>query len=241
MLLTPLLGAALLFDIDGTLADTDPLHLEAFNRVFAPFAEHYDRPRFSRQLQGLANADIARTILPRLPIADAMAILDRKEAAFRDLASTALHAVPGLFALLDRADAAGLPVAAVTNAPRANADLILDGLGIRHRFAALVIGGELAHGKPHPLPYLEGLRLLGAHPEVSIAFEDSRTGIASATAAGIATIGIRTGLDDQALLEAGAVLSADGYDDPRVIDCIAARIAGRPRTGSSADLPAAAR
>jgi HAD superfamily hydrolase (TIGR01509 family) len=223
MILKP--GAALLFDIDGTLADTDPLHLEAFNRTFAPYGHHFDKPRFALELQGLANEAIARRFVPHLSPADGMEVLRGKEETFRDLARSEIHAVPGLFALMDMADAAGLPMAAVTNAPRANADLILDGLGIRHRFRALVIGEELAHGKPHPLPYLEGLRLLGASAEASVAFEDSRTGIASATAAGLATIGIRTSLLHEDMIAAGAVLSADSYDDPAVRTFISSRVA----------------
>lgn len=223
MILKP--GAALLFDIDGTLADTDPLHLEAFNRTFAPYGHHFDKPRFALELQGLANEAIARRFVPHLSPADGMEVLRGKEETFRDLARSAIHAVPGLFALMHMADAAGLPMAAVTNAPRANADLILDGLGIRHRFRALVIGEELAHGKPHPLPYLEGLRLLGASAEASVAFEDSRTGIASATAAGLATIGIRTSLLHEDMIAAGAVLSADSYDDPAVRTFISSRVA----------------
>ena len=216
--------AALLFDIDGTLADTDPLHLEAFNRAFAPYGQQFDKSRFARELQGLANVDIAAAVLPGLSPARGMAVLDEKEAMFRQLAATEIHAVPGLFALLDLADAASIAMAAVTNAPRANAELILAGLGITHRFQALVIGAELPHGKPHPLPYLEGLRLLGADAAISVAFEDSRTGIASASAAGIATIGMRTSLDDAQLRAAGAVLSADGYDDPAVLDFIGERL-----------------
>lgn len=216
----PIPRAALLFDIDGTLADTDPLHLEAFNRTFAPYGHVFDKPRFSRELQGLANVDIAARFVPHLSPAQGMKVLDGKEAMFRELARTSIHAVPGLFALLDLADAAGLPMAAVTNAPRANADLILDGLGIRQRFKAVVIGADLPHGKPHPLPYLEGLRLLGASADRSVAFEDSRTGIASATAAGLATIGIRTSLLHEDLVAAGAILSSDGYDDPKVLDLI---------------------
>lgn len=221
----PMPGAALLFDIDGTLADTDPLHLEAFNRTFAPYGEHFDKARFSRELQGMANEAIARRFVPHLSVEEGMAVMRGKEQIFRDLARTEIHAVPGLFALLDLADAAGIPMAAVTNAPRANAELILDGLKIRHRFKALVIGEELPHGKPHPLPYLEGLRLLGADASSSVAFEDSRTGIASATAAGIATIGIRTSLLDEDMIAAGAMLSADSYDDPAVHALIAAIVA----------------
>ena len=138
-----------------------------------------------------------------------------------DLVSGQIVPVPGLMALLDRADRAGVPMVAVTNAPRANAELLLSGLGVAHRFKALVIGDELEHGKPHPLPYLEGLRLAGAAASASLAFEDSRSGIQSATAAGIATIGMRTGLSHADLLAAGAVASARAFDDPELIRLVA--------------------
>jgi len=222
MILKP--GAALLFDIDGTLADTDPLHLQAFNRTFEPYGHHFDKARFALELQGLANAAIAARFVPHLSPDEGMEVLRGKEAIFRDLARTSIHAVPGLFELMDLADGIGLPMAAVTNAPRANADLILDGLGVRARFKAVVIGEELAHGKPHPLPYLEGLRLLGADAASSVAFEDSRTGIASATAAGIVTVGIRTSLLHEDMIAAGAAMSVDGYDEPELRSFIEARI-----------------
>jgi phosphoglycolate phosphatase len=217
-------GAALLFDIDGTLADTDPLHLEAFNRTFAPFGHHFDKARFALELQGKANEAIAARFVPHLPPDEQNAIMASKEALFRALARTQIHAVPGLFALLDLADSHAIPMAAVTNAPRPNADLILNGLGIYNRFKVIVIGDELAHGKPHPLPYLEGLRLLGATAAHSMAFEDSRTGIASATAAGLATIGIRTSLAPADMQAAGAIISADSYNDPAVLAMINDRL-----------------
>lgn len=217
-------GAALFFDIDGTLADTDPLHLEAFNRTFEPYGQHFEKERFAVELHGMANEAIARKFVPHLSAEEQAAVMLAKEATFRALAASEVHAVPGLFALLDLADAAGLPMAAVTNAPRLNARLILDGLGITHRFKALVIGEELAHGKPHPLPYLEGLRQLGANASVSVAFEDSRTGITSATGAGLATIGIRTSLKHDDMIAAGASTSAARYDDPVLLEFIAAHI-----------------
>jgi phosphoglycolate phosphatase len=58
--------------------------------------------------------------------------------------------------------------------------MMLSGLGIMQRFKAVIIGDELPHGKPHPLPYLEGLRAVRAAPELSLAFEDSRSGVQSA-------------------------------------------------------------
>src|SRR5438067_216018 len=135
-----------------------------------------------------------------------------KEAIFRELASDGIRPLPGLMELLDLADRADIPMAAVTNAPRLNAEMMLSGLGVAHRFKALVIGDELAHGKPHPLPYLEGLRATGAAPGRSVAFEDSRSGVRAAFAAGIATVGIRTTLGHDDLIEAGAAMTAERFD-----------------------------
>ncbi|WP_407117355.1 HAD family hydrolase [Bradyrhizobium sp. LMG 9283] len=210
-------GRALLFDIDGTLADTDPLHLKAFNQVLGPHGHVFDHARFSRELQGFANVAIGDRFLPHEAPERRAAILDEKEEVFRTLVVGQIAPLPGLMALLDRADSAGIPMVAVTNAPRLNAELLLSGLGITHRFKALVIGAELPHGKPHPLPYQEGLRFVGARPETSIAFEDSRTGVKSATAAGIPTIGIRTSLSHADLVASGAITSASAFDDPALL------------------------
>ena len=213
-------GKALLFDIDGTLADTDPIHLAAFNRVLGPHGHVFDHARFGKELQGFSNASIGERFLAQQPPERRAIILDEKERVFRELVSGQIKPVPGLMALLDRADRAGVPVVAVTNAPRPNAELLLAGLGITQRFKAVVIGDELAHGKPHPLPYLEGLRLAGASAHAALAFEDSRSGIQSATAAGIATIGMRTGLSHADLVGAGAIASAKAFDDPELIGLV---------------------
>lgn len=217
-------AAGLLFDIDGTLVESDPLHLEAFNRAFAPYGHQFDRERFGRELQGLANEAIGARFLAHETPERQWEIMMDKEALFRELASEGVEPVHGLFELLDWADDQGLPAVAVTNAPRPNADLLLDSIGARHRFKAVVIGDELEHGKPHPLPYLEGLRILGADAAHCVAFEDSRTGIRSATAAGIATIGIATGLSETQLLEAGASLAARDYRDQDLLDFVVTRV-----------------
>jgi HAD superfamily hydrolase (TIGR01509 family) len=215
-------GKALLFDIDGTLADTDALHLQAFNEVLGPRGHVFDHRRFTRELQGFSNASIsARFLAGELPDRQ-MAIMDEKEAAFRNLVAGEVRPTPGLMALLARADEAGIPMVAVTNAPRLNAEMLLAGLGIVHRFKAVVLGDELPHGKPHPMPYLEGLRVVNAAANQSVAFEDSRSGIKSASAAGIATVGIATSLSDADMIEAGAVLTAKSFDDPELLRLLAA-------------------
>ena len=213
-------GKALLFDIDGTLADTDALHLEAFNQVLGPRGQVFDHARFTRELQGFSNASIGARFLAGEPPARQAAIIGEKEAAFRKLIAGKIQPVPGLMPLLALADRAGIPMVAVTNAPRLNAEMLLSGLGIMHRFTALVIGDELAHGKSHPMPYLEGLRAVNAAANLSLAFEDSRSGVQSASAAGIATIGIRTSLGHADMVAAGAAMTAKTFDDPELVKLV---------------------
>jgi HAD superfamily hydrolase (TIGR01509 family) len=218
----PASGKALLFDIDGTLTDTDALHLEAFNQVLGPRGHVFDHARFTKELQGFSNASIAERFLADEPVQRRAAIIAAKEQTFRKLVAGRIQPLPGLMALLALADRANVPMVAVTNAPRLNAELLLSGLGLVERFKVLVIGDELAQGKPHPLPYLEGLRAVGAAPEASVAFEDSRSGVQSASAAGIPTIGIRTSLTHVDMVGAGAVMSAKDFDDPELLEFVTA-------------------
>jgi HAD superfamily hydrolase (TIGR01509 family) len=215
-------GKALLFDIDGTLTDTDALHLEAFNEVLGPHGHAFDHARFTKELQGFSNASIGERFLPGQPPERRTIIMGEKEQAFRKLVAGRIQPLPGLISLLALADRADIPMVAVTNAPRPNAEMLLSGLGIADRFKILIIGDELAHGKPHPMPYLEGLRAVGAAPEASVAFEDSRSGVQSASSAGIATIGIRTSLSHDDMVAAGAVMTARAFDDPELLKFVAA-------------------
>jgi phosphoglycolate phosphatase len=217
----PRSGKALLFDIDGTLADTDALHLEAFNQVFGPRGHVFDHARFTKELQGFSNASIAERFLADEPPNCQAAIMEEKEGAFRNLVAGKIKPMPGLMALLALADQASVPMVAVTNAPRLNAEMLLSGLGITHRFKAVVIGDELPHGKPHPMPYLEGLSTVSAAPNLSLAFEDSRSGIQSASAAGIAAVGIRTSLSHADMVAAGALMTAKTFDDPGLLSLVA--------------------
>ena len=135
---------ALLFDIDGTLADTDALHLQAFNQIFGPRGHVFDRARASKELMGFSNASIGERFLPDEPPQRRLAIMEQKEAAFRKLVAGKIEPMPGLMRLLARADQAGVPMVAVTNAPRLNAEMLLAGLGISDRFKRVVIGDELS-------------------------------------------------------------------------------------------------
>ena len=221
---------ALLFDLDGTLTNSDALHLQAFNRILAPLGRSLDPHTYETRVMGFANADIAKWLFADQPEDQHATLLDRKEAAFRDL-SPRLDPTLGLADFLDWADARPLACAVVTNAVRVNADHMLGALMLKHRFRTVVIGDELEHGKPHPLPYLTGLDRLDADPARTVAFEDSRSGVRSAVAAGIACVGLTTSLSAEALLAEGASLTAADFRDPAVRDFVERICFPTPPTG----------
>ena len=217
-------GAALLFDLDGTLVDSDAKHLAAFQRAFAPFGVAVDQETYNTSIHGASNDRIGRMFLAHLTPQGQRAALEDKEAVYRaDLGD--IEPIPGAIALLDFADRLGLGSAVVTNAPRANADAVLAALGLADRLTIVVIGAELERAKPDPLPYLRGLELTGAAASRSVAFEDSPTGVRSAAAAGLAVVGLTTSLDEASLVGAGALFAAADFTDPRIRALIETRLA----------------
>ena len=209
----------LLFDLDGTLTDTDALHFEAYLRLLAPFGRAITRDDYRHRIMGAANEAITAWLFPDRDPAERAALAGRKEELFRGLAGKMTPA-PGLLALLDWAESRGLKMAVVTNAPRANAEMMLGALALAARLPTLVIGDELARGKPDPLPYATALARLGAAAPRALAFEDTRSGVASATAAGVDTFGVTTGLDPAALRAAGAVATIADFRDPQLLETL---------------------
>jgi len=195
--------SALLFDLDGTLIDTDDLHLNAYNQLLARWGKSMSLDYYKAHVMGFPDDMIFSGLFPQAPATQYPELAAQKEAMFRAQLRETVP-VPGVLRTLDYAQAAGIPMAVVTNAPRENAEAMLQGLGIAERFDALVIGGELARGKPDPLPYLTALRLLDASADQALAFEDSLAGVRSAAAAGIHTFGMLSGLEETQLREAGA-------------------------------------
>jgi len=220
--------AALLFDLDGTLVDTDAEHLVAFQRAFAPHGVALDRAEYVASIMGASNEMIGRKFLPHLPHDLREQTLAAKEQAYRDGLGD-IKPIAGVAALLDWADAKGLARAVVTNAPRANAELVLAAIGLAERLPIRVIGGELARSKPDPLPYLTALERTEARAENSVAFEDSLSGVRAAAAAGLAVVGITTSLDAARLIEVGAVFAVADFTDARITALIESRTAARQR------------
>lgn len=203
--------AALLFDLDGTLIDTDHLHFAVFRDLLAEAGHAIDQRFYLEEIHGQMNAAIFARLMPGT---DPEVMSDRKEAAFRDRLAGSVPPMAGAPDLLAQARARGWGLAVVTNAPRANAAAMLSAIGLADAFDTLVIGEECTAGKPDPAPYATAMARLGVTPADCIAFEDSPSGIRSSRAAGALTIGIRSALDDAALRAAGAHASLADFTDP---------------------------
>ncbi|MBU9589631.1 HAD family hydrolase [Burkholderia multivorans] len=194
----------LLFDLDGTLVDTDALHLNAYNALLSRWNRSISVDYYKAHIMGFPDNLIYGGLFPEMAEEKYAELAVEKERLFRAQLTATLTPTAGTEDILAYGERVGARTAVVTNAPRENATMMLNALGLAKRFETLVIGGELEHGKPHPMPYLTALEFLGATAGSAIAFEDSISGVRSASSAGIFTFGMSTALDEARLREAGA-------------------------------------
>jgi HAD superfamily hydrolase (TIGR01509 family) len=201
---------ALLFDLDGTLVDTDHLHHGAFAAIMAERGRDLTLDAYRTHIMGHPNEAILARFFP----GEDMSVLDRKEAMFRASLAASVEPVAGIHALLDWAEIDGAGCAVVTNAPRDNAVAMLAAARLAHRLTTLVIGDECARPKPDPEPYRAAMRTLGVTPSHSLAFEDSASGLRAARGSGAYVFGLSTGLPHEALIAAGAHAVIADFTDP---------------------------
>ena len=206
---------AILFDLDGTLAHTDPIHMRAWQEELAHHELEIDEGFYKERISGRLNPHIVADLLPDLDDLESDALIARKEARFRALAES-LQPLDGLLDLLDWARGANVSVALVTNAPRENATFMLEALGLQDAFPTIVLGHDAPPGKPDPAPYRAALEALGVPADMTLAFEDSVTGVRAAHGAGIPVVGVTTTHAAADLRAAGAFVTASDFRDPAV-------------------------
>jgi beta-phosphoglucomutase family hydrolase len=182
-------GLALIFDLDGVVVDSMPVHALAWRRYLNQLG--ISGMDVEDRMHGRRNDEIVRDFLGA--DADQGAVLEHgaaKERLFREMMLAQLpdRLVPGITEFLQRTS--HVPVALATNAERANADFILDNAGLRPFFRVIVDGSQVAQPKPAPDIYRLAARRLGIAPANCIIFEDSPVGVAAARAAGGRVIGI---------------------------------------------------
>jgi beta-phosphoglucomutase len=185
-------GLAFLFDMDGVIIDSNPLHRDAwvaFNRRYGleTTEEMHER------MYGKRNDEIVRDFYgAALSDAEIFARGAAKEALYREMLHGRLDEtlVPGLKDFLE--EFRGIPMGLASNAEPANVELIVEEAGIRGYFQAIVDGHQVANPKPNPEIYLKVAAILGVAPANCIVFEDSHTGVQAGLAAGMRVVGFRT-------------------------------------------------
>ncbi|XP_024372780.1 uncharacterized protein [Physcomitrium patens] len=208
---------AILFDIDGTIADSDPIHFLAFQEILAEAGYNGGVPIshefFIRQMSGKLNYVIADELMPEMEEKMRVEMMDEKEARYRKLASKDLQPIPGFLQFIEYVKKRGLRRAAVTNSPRLNAEQVISALNIPDFFEIVVAGSECDNPKPHPDPYLKAIKFLGLEPNQCLVMEDSPSGVAAGKAAGSPVVGLLTGHPGAVLKRSGASVLIQNYDD----------------------------
>src|SRR5579862_167210 len=190
-------GLALIFDMDGVIVDSNPMHRESWRAYNRRFGIETDEA-MQQRMYGKRNDEIIRDFfgsdLTEAQVAEHGAA---KERLFREMMAPRLEEslVPGFTRFLQ--DRNGAPAGLATNAERANVDFVLDGISIgniplRSCFRAVVNGQQVSRPKPYPDIYLRVAELLGYDPRNCVVFEDSHSGAEAAHAAGARVVGLRT-------------------------------------------------
>ncbi|KAM7476208.1 hypothetical protein LguiB_023451 [Lonicera macranthoides] len=211
---------AILFDIDGTLCDSDPIHYYAFREMLQeigfnggePISEEF----FVVNISGKHNEELCGVLLPEWDFQKAMKFMDDKEAMFRRLAAEKAQPMKGLDKLCKWVEVRGLKRAAVTNAPKSNAELLISMLGLTDFFEIVILANECERAKPFPDPYLKALHALEVLPNHTFVFEDSVSGIKAGMAAGMPVVGMATRNPEKTLLNAGASFVIKDFDEPKL-------------------------
>ncbi len=218
---------ALIFDVDGTLAETEEAHRAAFNEVFARhgLGWHWSREDYRELLQTTGGRERMQAFQAGLPRSeqrlseDEIAALHREKTAIYGeiLARGELELRPGVAELIERARAAGLELAVATTTNLPNVEALTRccwGKAAQEIFAVIAAGDQVAAKKPAPDVFLLALERLGLEAGACVAFEDSLNGLNSARAAGlrvVVTPSVYT--DDQDFSPADLVLpSLEGLD-----------------------------
>lgn len=214
-----MLPAAIVFDFDGVIANSEPLHLEAFQQVLAGAGVHLPAVEYYERYLGYDDEGAFRAVMAdrgrAIADGEVARLIAEKAMLLPRLLSSPGILVPGAAECLDRLGAV-LPMAIASGARREEIELVLDARGLRRHFPVIVAAGETARSKPHPDPYARAVEALGERgllPTATpagrcVAVEDSHWGIASAKAAGLACIGITTSYPRHALGDADLVVDA---------------------------------
>ena len=182
---------AAIFDMDGLLIDSEPIHFESLRSQLAKLGVDYQYA-LHETLVGTTDEHcykVIRAANPQLKVPTPQLVAER-HAIFLELVDKPLTPLPGVRQTLDAFRSAGLPLAVASSSPSAHIHRVIENLGLSEYFEAMWSGCDVPRSKPHPDVYLAAAGTLAIDPAGAVVFEDSGPGVAAGAAAGAVVIAV---------------------------------------------------
>ncbi|WP_456269328.1 HAD family phosphatase [Kushneria sp. AK178] len=181
-----------LFDFDGTLADSESAHHRVWNEILAELGSHIDDEEYKRESSGVpVTQEVERLIRTRGLDISPQALVDRKvERTVASFTETPIALMDHALDILEWCRARGMATALVTGSGREEIAPTLEHYGLARFFDHVVTRNDVTHSKPHPECYQRALSLCGSEAGQAVAIEDTCHGVDAACAAGIDVIAI---------------------------------------------------
>ncbi|MDP2935314.1 MAG: HAD family phosphatase [Dehalococcoidia bacterium] len=208
---------AVIWDMDGVLVDTGKFHFRAWRRIFQEHGREITEGELLESF-GIKSVDILKKVLGDMPLEELRALARRKEQYYREEIDGRVVPLPGAQVLLKALGQTGFRQALASSAPLVNIGLILETLGVRRCFDAIVSGDEVAEGKPNPEIFLEASRRVGVPPERCIVVEDAIAGVNAARAAGMRCLAVTNTNPREKLCAADMVVDSLEAVSPQLLD-----------------------
>ncbi len=196
---------AFIFDMDGVIVDSNPIHKEALERFCKKHGYELSEQDLREKIYGRTNRDWLRNLFGELDEETIKVFAHEKEALFRSLYS-GIEPLNGLIEFLDRLEKLNVSRAIATSAPRANVDFTLDKTNTRRYFRTILDDSFVTEGKPNPQIYLRSAEALGFSPANCIVLEDSLSGVQAGKRAGCKVVGVTTTHTPEELVDADLVI-----------------------------------
>jgi beta-phosphoglucomutase-like phosphatase (HAD superfamily) len=202
---------AFIFDIDGTIIDSMPMHNHAWEVFLARHGHAVDHGDFFARTAGRTATEVMQDFFGDLPGERMAELVQAKEATYRELFGPVFREVAGFTAFARAARAAGIKLGCATAGDAGNIAFALQHLGLEGFFDAVAGGHEVAHGKPSPDLFLLAARRMHVLPADCVVFEDAPFGIEGARRAGMLAVALTTGASVQALSGSHVIAAMADY------------------------------
>ena len=197
---------AVLWDLDGVIADTGIYHCRAWQDVFGKRGVSFTEEDFMRHFGQRNDTIIRDTLGDNISPEELDIIASEKEENYRRRVAGNIKLLPGAIELLRSLRQHGIKMAIASSAPLENIQIIIQGLDIEDCFQAIVWGREVAEGKPSPQIFLLAAKKLGAKPGNCVVIEDAVAGVAAAKRAGMKCLAIANSHPRNTLREADLIV-----------------------------------